>query len=106
MRIQKCYLWYCIATWSVWSISILLAIVTGGGYHIQNMSVYQFALSVSRISLISTLIPIHPILFVLSLCSAIKHKRNHHITFNICSILFTSFLAFLVLVYYAYMIAA
>lgn len=106
MRVQKCYIWYCVATWSVWSISILLAIVTGGGYNIQNIPLYQFVLTISRISLISTLVPIHPILFIISLCSSIKHERKNHVIFNICSILFTSLLAFFVLVYYAYMIAA
>ena len=106
MRIQKGYIWYCVATWSVWGISILLAIVTGGGYNIQDISLYQFVLTVSRISLISTLVPIHLILFVISLCSAIKHKRKGHIVFNIYSILFTSLLAVFVWAYYAYMIAA
>ena len=106
MRIQKCYIGYCIATWSVWSISILLAIVTGGGYNIQNFSLYQFVLTVSLISVISTLVPIHPTLFIISLCSAIKHRREGHIAFNICSILFTSLLAVFVWAYYAYMIGA
>ena len=106
MRIQKCYMWYCIATWSVWSLSILLAIAIGGGYNIQNIPLYQFVLTISRISFISTFVPIHPILFIISLCSSIKHKRESHIVFNICSILFTSLLAIFVFAYYAYMIAA
>ena len=106
MRIQKAYIWYCIATWSVWGISILLAIVTGGGYNVQNIPLYQFVLTISLISFISTFVPIHPILFIISLCSSIKHKREGHIIFNICSILSTSLLTVFVWAYYVYMIAA
>ena len=106
MRIQKCYIWYCIATWSLWGISILLALATGGGYNIQDIALYQFVLTISSIALVSAFIPIHPILFIIALCFSIKHKRWNHIVFNICSILFTSLLAFCVLAHYAYMIGA
>ena len=106
LRIQKFYIGYCIATWSLWGISILLAIVTGGAYHVQNISLYQFVLTISHIALISTVLPVHPILFVICLCTSIRHKRGGHTLFNICSILFSSLLAFLVFAYYAYMIGA
>ena len=106
MCVQKCYIWYCVATWSLWCIAILLAVVTGGPYNVQNASVYQFVLTLSRISFVSALIPVHPILFVICLCYSIKHKYENDTVFNICSILFTSLLAVFVMAFYAFMIGA
>lgn len=106
MRVQKCYRWYCVISWSFWIITILLAFLSGGPYEVHNLDFYHFVVKLSVVSFTSVLIPVHPVLFVWSLISSIKHKHEADIVFNVCSILVTTILAFFVIAYHAWLVGA
>ena len=104
MRIQKCYIGYCIATWLLWGTTLVLAVFSGNAFDVHNEALYHFVNKLSSISLLLSLIPVHPVLFILSLISSVKHKRKGYTAFNITSIIFTTIVAFVLLVHHVWLI--
>ena len=97
MRIQKCYIGYCAVTWLLWITTLVLVPISGGAFDVHNEALYYFVNKLSNISVLISWIPIHPILFILSLISSIKNKCTGYTTFNIVSIILTTILAFAIL---------
>lgn len=106
MRIQKCYVWYCGISWFLWGAIIILTIISYRGYHIQHPALYRFLPKLSAPLGIISLIPVHPILSVISLASSIKNNRNGYITFNIISMILTPILWVFFLAYHAVLVGA
>ena len=106
MRVQKCYIWYCGISWFLWGAIVILTIISCRGYHIQHPALYRSLSKLSAPLGIISLIPVHPILSVISLASSIKHKRNGYITFNIISMILTPILWFVFLAYLAVLMGA
>jgi len=104
MRIQKCYIGYCSVTWLLWITTLVLAVISGGAFNIHNEALYYFVNKLSNISVLTSWIPVHPVLFVLSLVSSIKNKQKGYTAFNIASIIFTTILAFVLLVRHVWLI--
>ena len=97
MRIQKSYIGYCAITWLLWITTLILVPISGGAFDVHNEALYYFVNKLSNISVLISWIPIHPILFILSLISSIKNKRTGYTTFNIFSIILTTILAIAIL---------
>ena len=97
MRIQKCYIGYCAVTWLLWIITIVLVPVSGSSFDVQNEALYYFVNKLSNISVLISWIPVHPVLFILSLISSIKNKRKGYTVLNIACFIFTALLAFAIL---------
>lgn len=97
MRIQKGYIGYCSVTWLLWIVTLVLAAISGGAFDVHNEALYYFVNKLSSISLLLSWIPIHPILFILSLVSSIKNKREGYTSFNVFSIILTTILAIAIL---------
>ena len=93
MRIQKCYIGYCAVTWLLWITTLVLVPISD----IHNETLYYFVNKLSNISVLISWIPVHPILFILSLVSSIKNKREGYTSFNIFSIILTTILAIAIL---------
>ena len=94
MRIQKCYVGYCAVTWLLWIATLVLVPISGGAFDVHNKALYHFVNKLSNISVLISWLPIHPVLFILSLVSSIKNKRKGYTAFNIFSIILTTILAF------------
>ena len=97
MRLQKTYIGFCIATWTLWCVTLLLCLISGNAWDVRIETLYSFAKSLSSISFTISLIPMHPILFVLSIISSVKQKREDYTAFNIFSIILTTILAIFIL---------
>ena len=97
MRIQKCYIGYCAVTWLLWIATLVLVLISGGAFDVHNKALYHFVNKLSNISVLLSWLPIHPILFILSLISSIKNKRKGYTSFNIISIGLTTILAIAIL---------
>ena len=106
MRIQKGYVWYCGISWFLWGAIIILTLIACDGYHVHNLSLYRFLPNLSAPILLISLIPVHPILSVISLASSIKHKRNGYLTFNIISMILTPILWLFCLAIHAILVGA
>ena len=104
MRIQKCYIGYCAVTWLLWVTTIVLVPISGGAFDVHNEALYYFVNKLSNISVLISWIPVHPVLFILSLVSSIKNKRKGYIAFNISSILLTTALSIVVLGFHVWLI--
>ena len=104
MRIQKCYIGYCAITWLLWITTLVLVPISGGAFDVHNEALYHFVNKLSNISVLISWLPVHPVLFILSLVSSIKNKRKGYIAFNIFSILFTTILAFAILGFHVWLI--
>ena len=104
MRIQKCYMGYCAVTWLLWITTLVLVPISGGAFDVHNEALYHFVNKLSNISVLISWVPVHPVLFILSLVSSIKNKRKGYIAFNILSILFTTILAFAILGFHVWLI--
>ena len=104
MRIQKCYIGYCIATWLLWGTTLVLAAFSGNAFDVHNEALYHFVNELSNISVFISWLPVHPILFLISLISSVKHKQIGYTAFNITSIIFTTILAFALLVRHIWLI--
>ena len=70
MRIQKCYVWYCGISWFLWGAIIILTLIACAGYHVHHPALYRFLPNLSAPILLISLIPVHPILSVISLASS------------------------------------
>ena len=103
MRIQKCYVGYCAVTWLLWFTTLVLVPISGGAFDVHNEALYYFVNKLSNISVLISWIPIHPILFILSLISSIKNKCTGYTTFNIVSIILTTILAFAILGFHVWL---
>lgn len=103
MRIQKCYIGYCIATWILWITTLILAAFSGGAFDVHNEALYYIVLGLSSASVLLSWIPIHPVLFIRSLVSSIKNKREGYTSFNIFSIILTTILATAILGCYVWL---
>jgi len=97
MRIQKSYIWYCGATWLLWVATLMLAAFSGGAFDVHNESLYHFVTKISSVSFLISWIPVHPILFILSIVSSVKNKRHGYTVFNVISIILTTILAISIL---------
>ena len=97
MRIQKCYIGYCAATWLLWITTLVLVPISGGAFNVHNETLYHFVNKLSNISVLISWIPAHPILFILSLIFSIENKRKGYTAFNIFSIILTTILALAIL---------
>ena len=97
MRIQKCYVGYCAVTWLLWLATLILAAFSGNAFDVHNESLYYVVNKLSSAALLLSWLPIHPILFILSLVSSIKNKREGYTSFNIFSIILTTILAIAIL---------
>ena len=104
MRIQKCYMGYCAVTWLLWITTLVLVPISGGAFDVHNEALYHFVNKLSNISVLISWLPVHPVLFILSLVSSIKNKRKGYIAFSIFSILFTTILAFAILGFHVWLI--
>ena len=104
MRIQKCYIGYCAVTWLLWVTTIVLVPISGGAFDVHNEVLYDFVNKLSNISVLISWIPVHPVLFILSLVSSIKNKLKGYIAFNISSFLFTTVLSIVVLGFHVWLI--
>ena len=104
MRVQKTYIGYCIVTWFLWITTFILSIISGNAFEVHYETLYQFTITLSSVSLLISLIPVHPILFIFALISSIKNKRKGYIAFNIFSILLTTVLAATVLGFHVWLI--
>lgn len=103
MRIQKCYIGYCAVTWLLWITTLVLAVISGGAFDVHNEALYHFVNKLSNISVLISWIPIHPILFILSLISSMKNKRKSYTVFNIFSIVLTTILAFAIIISHVFL---
>ena len=73
MRLRKFYIGFCIALWSFWALAILLVYASGGAYHAVNDTFWRVAFEVCRVAFISCLIPIQPIVSVITMiCSFLR----------------------------------
>lgn len=97
MRIQKCYVGYCAITWLLWIATLGLVPISGGAFDVHNETFYCFVNNLSNISLLISWVPVHPVLFILSLVTSIKNRRKRYIVFNISSIIITTILAISIL---------
>ncbi len=100
MRIQKCYIGYCIATWSLWGIALILGLLSGPAYNIRCEALWPVAYEFTRICVIISWIPVHPVLFIWALISSLRHHREGHTSFNIFSMMLTTILALAVFISY------
>jgi hypothetical protein len=69
----------------------VLAAFSGGVFDIHNLELYYFVNKLSNISGLISFLPVHPILFILSLISSIKYTQKGFAAFHIASIIFTFF---------------
>ena len=106
MRVQKCYICYCVVSWFLWCAIIILTAIACGGYHIQHPALYRFLTKLSAPLGLISLIPIQPVLFVMSMVSSIKGSRTGYIAFNIISMILTPILWFVFLSYHAVLMGA
>jgi hypothetical protein len=106
MRIQKCYVWYCGISWFLWGAIIILTAIACAGYHVHHPALYRFLPKLSSPLLLISLIPVHPVLSVISLASSIKNKRNGYLTFNIVSMILTPILWLFCLAIHAILVGA
>ena len=106
MRIQKCYVWYCGISWFLWGAIIILTAIACAGYHVHHPALYRFLPNLSSPILLISLIPVHPVLSVISLASSIKNKRNGYLTFNIVSMILTPILWLFCLAIHAILVGA
>ena len=97
MRIQKCYIGYCAVTWLLWITTLIFVPISGGAFDVHNEAFYYFVNKLSNVSVLISWIPIHPILFILSLISSIKNMKKGYVAFNIASIILTTILAIAIL---------
>lgn len=104
MRIQKCYIGYCIATWLLWVTTLILTEISGGAFDIHNETLYYFNYKLYGVSLLLSWIPIHPVMFIISLIYSIKNKRAGYISFNGISIIISTMLAVAILGSYVWLI--
>ena len=104
MRIQKCYIGYCAVTWLLWIATLILVPICGNAYDVRNEALFHFVNKLSNISVLISWIPIHPILFILSLISSIKNKKKEDVAFNIASIILTTILAVDILINHIWLI--
>ena len=95
MRIQKCYIGYCIVMWVLWIITSIFIQLVGTSWDF-----YSIAVSFSYIAIWVVLIPVHWILGIWALVSSIKHQRGTHTTFNVVSMCVNGFGGILMLVLY------
>ena len=106
MRIQKGYVWYCGISWFLWGAIIILTAIACAGYHVHHPALYRFLPNLSSPILLISLIPVHPVLSVISLASSIKSKRNGYLTFNIVSMILTPILWLFCLAIHAILVGA
>ena len=106
MRVQKCYIWYCVVSWFLWGAIIILTLIACTGYHVHHPALYRFLPNLSSPILLISLIPVHPVLSVISLASSIKNKRNGYLTFNIVSMILTPILWLFCLAIHAILVGA
>jgi len=90
MHIQKCYTWYCIATWAIWVTSIILSVCARIDLGAPNASLFPIALIISKISIIIYFLPLQLILFTLSLMHTIKQKNTDGIVLSISLFIITT----------------
>ena len=95
MRIQKCYIGFCIVMWVLWLITSILIQLVGTSWDF-----YSIAVFFSYVAIGFVLIPVHWILGIWALVSSIKHQRGTHTTFNVVSMCVNGFGGILMLVLY------
>ena len=98
MRIQKCYIWYCFVTWSLWGISIILSLCARTDLGTTNTSLFPIALIFSKLSIFIYFLPFQLILFILSLIRTIKQKNGNGIAFSIGLFIITTVFSFFLIV--------
>ena len=95
MRIQKCYMWYCIAMWTLWLTTLIVTELVGISWDF-----YPAAESFSYVSTWVVLIPVHWMLGIWALVSSVKNQQAKHTSFNIVSMCVNALGGILMLVLY------
>jgi hypothetical protein len=91
MRIQKCYVGYCIALWALWLVAICAIALVG-----ISRDFYPASISISIVTTWATLIPVHWVLGVCAMLSSLK-KQTKYTNFNITSMAVNVFVGLFVL---------
>ena len=97
MRIQKCYIGYCAVTWLLWITTLVLVPISGGAFDVHNEALYYFVNKLSNISVLISWIPVHPVLFILSLIFSVKNRKKGYTVLNITCFILTAVLAVAIL---------
>ena len=97
MRIQKIYIGYCAVTWTLWAVTLILCLISGNAYNVLNADLFPFARDLSGKAWALSMIPVHPVLFGISLFYSIRNKREGYTAYNYFSIILSTFFAVLLL---------
>ena len=95
MRMQKCYMGYCVVMWILWLITLIsVAFVK------INWDFYPVAVFLSSATTWVVLIPVHWLLGIWTLVSSVKNRRKKHTSFNVVSMCVNALGGMLMLVLY------
>ena len=92
MRIQKCYVGYCIAMWAFWLVAICAMALAG-----LNRDFYPASMSIAIVTTWVILTPVHWVLGVCAMLSSLKKKQTKYTNFNITSMAVNVFVGLFVL---------
>ena len=96
-KFTKIHKWYCVATWSLWIVSLCISSIYTNFVE-YNQRIPYFASILNAISLVISLVPVHPILSILSIIASVQEKMIKYLIFSIVSIVITCYLSYRLLV--------
>lgn len=103
MRVQKIYKWYCYVTWVLWLVTLILIFFSGSAYDVRIPQLHRFTVSLSRIPLLISLIPVHPVLCIAAMVSSVRAGRGRETIFHLISFVFTTILVVFLYAYYVWL---
>ncbi len=98
MLIQKVYTWYVSVSWVLWTAVMVVTKINGNVYDIKNQVVFDIVELLSGLLFLISLVPIIPIMCLLSVIISLKNKKYSYLIFDLLSIPASVYIWFLFMV--------